>query len=188
MSIPKKLIDKLDDLSAKYEIVKHRKVFTAYDAAQTMKKKLEQIAKSLLVKAGGTYYLIHVPANKNLNLDKLAKILDVKKVTIPSEKQITQALKIKPGSLTAFGFIHKVETVIDKSLLKVKKAVFSSGSLTESIEMSVKEFLKLTDNYIDGVFTVAKKIKKQKINKPKKKSNKKSVKKVAKKSSHKKRK
>jgi Ala-tRNA(Pro) deacylase len=173
MPISKKLIKKLDDLSVKYEIIAHRKVYTAYDAAQTTKRKLEQIVKSLMVKAGGTYYLIHVPANKNINLDKLAKILDVKKVTIPNEKQITKALKIKPGSLTSFGFMHKVETVIDKNLMKVKKAVFSSGSLTESIEMPVKEFAKLTDNYIDGVFTIAKKIKKQKVVKRKKKNVKK---------------
>lgn len=173
MTISKKLIKRLDDLSTKYEIITHRKVYTAYDAAQTIKRKLDQIVKSLMVKAGGTYYLIHVPANKNINLDKLAKVLDVKKVTIPTEKQIAKALNIKPGTLTAFGFMHKVETVLDKNLLKVKKAVFSSGSLTESIEMSVKEFTKLTDSYIDGVFTIAKKIKKQKIVKPKKKNAKK---------------
>ncbi len=173
MAISKKLIKKLDDLSAKYEIIAHRKVYTAYDAAQTTKRKLEQIVKTLMVKAGGTYYLIHVPANKNLNLDKLAKVLDVKKVTIPNEKKIAKALNIKPGTLTAFGFMHKVETVIDKNLLKVKKAIFSSGSLTESIEMPVKEFAKITDDYIDGVFTIAKKIKKQKKQKPKKKSTKK---------------
>lgn len=173
MAISKKLIKKLDDLSAKYEVIVHRKVYTAYDAAQTTKRKLEQIVKTLMVKAGGTYYLIHVPANKNINLEKLAKVLDVKKVTIPTEKQIAKALNIKPGSLTAFGFMHKVETVIDKNLLKVKKAVFSSGSLTESIEMPVKEFAKLTDKYIDGVFTIAKKIKKQKVTKPKKKNIKK---------------
>ena len=169
MAISKRLIKKLDDLSAKYEIIVHKKVYTAYDTAQTTKKKLEQIVKTLMVKAGSTYYLIHVPANKNLNLEKLAKVLNVKKVTIPSEKQIAKALSIKPGSLTAFGFMHKVETVIDRSLLKVKKAVFSSGSLTESIEMPVKEFVRLTDEYVEGVFTIAKKIKKQKVTKPKKK-------------------
>lgn len=170
MAISKQLIKKLDDLSAKYEIIVHRKVYTAYDAAQTTKRKLEQIVKTLMVKAGGTYYLIHVPANKNINLEKLAKVLDVKKVTIPTEKQIAKALNIKPGTLTAFGFMHKVESVIDKNLFKVKKAVFSSGSLTESIEMPVKEFMNITNDYIDGVFTIAKKIRKQKIIKPKKKN------------------
>ena len=172
MAISKKLTNKLDSLSANYDVIQHRKVYTAYDAAQTTKRKLEQIVKTLLVKAGGTYYLVHVPANKNINLDKLAKTLNVKKVTIPSEKQIVNALKIKPGSLTAFGFMHKIETVIDKSLLAVKKAIFSSGSLTESIEMSVKDFTKLTDNYVEGVFTIVKKIKKQKKNKPKPKNKK----------------
>lgn len=173
MAISKKLLKKLDDMSAKYEIITHRKVYTAYDIAQTTKKKLEQIVKTLMVKADSTYYLIHVPANKNINLEKLAKVLNVKKVIIPTEKQIAKILNIKPGSLTAFGFVHKIKTVIDKSLLKVKKAVFSSGSLTESIEMPVKEFAKITNEYIDGVFTIAKKIKKQKKVKSRKKNAKK---------------
>jgi|FLOH01.1.fsa_nt_gi prolyl-tRNA editing enzyme YbaK/EbsC (Cys-tRNA(Pro) deacylase) len=157
MPIKKTLIKKLDDLGVKYDIVSHRKVFTAYDAAQTMKKKVDEIVKSLLVKAGGTYYLIHVPASKNIDLKKLATTLDVKKVTFPSEKVVTNALKIKPGSLTAFGFAHKVQTVVDKSLTKAKKVIFSSGSLTESIEMNIKEFLK-TDEIKLGSFAVAKKL------------------------------
>ncbi|OIO47085.1 MAG: hypothetical protein AUJ28_01260 [Parcubacteria group bacterium CG1_02_37_51] len=171
MPINKTLIKKLDALGIKYDIVEHRKVFTAYDAAQTMKKKVDEIVKSLLVKAGGTYYLIHVPASKNIDLKKLAKTLDVKKVTFPTEKVVTNALKIKPGSLTAFGFAHKVQTVVDKSLTKAKKVIFSSGSLTESIEMNIKEFLK-TDDVKIGSFSIAKKLPKVKNvkAKPKKKT------------------
>lgn len=161
MAISKKLLNKLDDLGAKYNVVQHRKVFTAYDVAQTTKKKLEQIVKTLLVKASGTYYLIHVPANKNIDLSRLAKTINVKKVTIPSEKEMVKALKIKPGSLTAFSFMHKVESVVDKSLLKAKQVVFSSGSFVESIEMSIKDFMKTADMK-QGSFSVVKKIKKVK--------------------------
>lgn len=180
MAIAKKLVKKLDEAQVKYNIITHRKVFTAYDAAQTTKRKLEQIVKTLVVKAGSDLYLVHLPASKNLNLAKLAKLLGVKKVTIPSEKKIVAALKIKPGQLTAFAFMHKLSTVVDKTLLSLPKAIFSSGSLTESIEMSVKEFVKLTDDYIDGAFTVAKKIKKQKAMQTK--SNKQKTKPVFKKS------
>lgn len=161
MKVSAKLLKKLNDLGIKYDLVEHRPVYTAYDAAQTMKRKLDQIAKSLLVKAGKNHFLVHVPANKNIDLKKLAKILKVAKVEIPKEQAVVKSLKIKPGTLSSFGFMHKVASVVDKSLLKSKKVVFSTGNLINSLELSVKDFLK-TEEIQVGVFAVAKKFKKAK--------------------------
>jgi hypothetical protein len=61
---------------------------------------------------------------------------------------------------------------MDKNLQKVKKAVFSSGSFNQSIEMAAQEFNKLEQPII-GAFSELKKFKK-----PLKKALKKTVKKV----------
>jgi len=129
---------------------------------------LEQITKSLLVKAGKDHFLVHLPASKHIDLKKLARILKVAKVEIPSEKAIVKVLKIKPGTLSSFGFIHHIASIVDKSLLKSKKAVFSTGSLINSLELSVKDFLKTSEMQV-GVFAVTKKFKKVKPQKKVKK-------------------
>jgi prolyl-tRNA editing enzyme YbaK/EbsC (Cys-tRNA(Pro) deacylase) len=188
MPIPKQITNYLDKRGAKYAIVTHRKVYTAYDAAQTLKKKLDEIVKNLLIKTDKGFVLVLLPASKNVNLKELKKLMNasgkgVKTVEIPKEGSMVRLLKVKPGAMSAFGRFHDLEVYMDKNLRKVKKAIFSSGSLTDSFEMAIKEFEKLEQPVV-GAFSEAKKFKpvKKAIKKVKKtiKKIKKTVKKVKK--------
>jgi Ala-tRNA(Pro) deacylase len=161
MPVPKKIINYLDKRGAKYAIVTHRKVYTAYDAAQTLKKKLNEIAKNLLVKTDKGFVLVLLPASKRVDLNKLKKLMNakgmgIKKVEIPKEGVMVRIFKVKPGALPAFGSLHDLEVYMDKGLQKVKKAIFPTGSFTDSVEMALKEFEKL-EKPIVGMFTEAKK-------------------------------
>ncbi|MBU4375382.1 YbaK/EbsC family protein [Patescibacteria group bacterium] len=162
--LPAKLVKYLEKAGVKHEILEHRTVYTAFDAATTMKKKLGEIAKSLLIKADKDYYLAILPADYNLDFKKLGQCIGaqtgkpIKTVKIPGEKIMESALKVKAGALSAFGGLHKAPVIMDKGLLKVKKAVFSSGSFNHSIEMAVKEFVKM-ENALLGSFGVKKKVK-----------------------------
>lgn len=145
MPIPKKLLNHLDKNKVKYEVMKHRTVYTAYDAAQTMKRKLQEIAKTLLIKADKNYYLVVIPAHYKLDLSKVKKLLNAKKVQLAKEGEMKSKFKVKPGAITSFGTIHKVEVLVDKALLKMHDVIFSGGSFTESLRLKVKDFLKLED-------------------------------------------
>lgn len=180
--LPAKLVKYLEKAGVKHEILEHRTVYTAYDAAATMKKKLGEIAKSLFIKADKDYYLVLLPADYNLDFKKLGKCISsqtekpVKTVKIPGEKIMENLLKVKAGAMSAFGGLHKLPVVVDKGLIKAKKGIFSSGSHNFSVEMAVKDFVKLEEAIL-GSFGVKKKIKKQKVVKPKKVVKKKAVKK-----------
>ncbi len=145
MAIAKKLLRHLDKNKIKYEILKHKTVYTAYDLAQTTKRKLQEIAKTILVKADKKYYLVTIPAHYKLDFGKLKKMLKAKKVDIAKEKDMKTKYNVKPGAMTPFGTIHKAETLIDKTLLKAKEMIFSAGSFTESLRMKVKDYIKVED-------------------------------------------
>ena len=169
-----KLIKKLEDWGIDYEILKHKTVYTAHDVAATLKKKLDEIAKTLIVEADKTFYFVALPANKNLDFKKLKKAIEkiggkVKSISIPSEKAIVSRLKIKPGQITGFGSVHGLNRIVDKDLTKVKKAVFSAGLVTESILMAVKDYLKVEEPRVE-IVGVMKKFKKPKKAKPAKKT------------------
>jgi prolyl-tRNA editing enzyme YbaK/EbsC (Cys-tRNA(Pro) deacylase) len=171
--LPTKLVKYLDEAGVKHDILEHRTVYTAIDAASTMKKKLNEVAKSLLVKADKDYYLVLLPADYNLNFKKLGTCIGmqtgqkVKVVKIPGEKVMTDLLKIKAGAMSAFGGLHKLPVIADKGLIKAKKTIFSSGSFNHSVEMAVKDFIKL-ENAVLGSFGIKKKVKMQRTGKPKK--------------------
>ena len=182
--IPTKVKKYLEKAGVKHDILEHKTVYTAIDAAKTMKKDLQQIAKSLLVKADKDYYLILLPADYNLNEKKLKKVIEkgkekeIKAIKIPGEKMMEKALNLKAGALTAFGNLHKVNVIVDKKLEEAKKAVFSSGSLNHSVEMAVKDFVKMENAILDS-FGVKKKVK-MTDNKQKRKPKKASTKKTSK--------
>lgn len=145
MAAPKSLIKYLDKGGIKYQVVSHKKVYTAYDLAQTLGEKLDKVAKTVLVKLelpkvdkDGKYYVLVLPASYKVNLKKLKKELKARKASIVSERELKK-LKVKPGAVTPFGAYHKIGTLVDKTLLKTKDILVSAGAHTEALRVKAKD-------------------------------------------------
>ena len=141
MPIPAKVKNYLAKEKIKHEILEHKTVYTAFDMAQTLKEKLEEIGKALALKADKRHILIVVPANKRLNMEKLKKYLKVKTIKFLKESEMIKLFKIKPGAIAPFGKIYGVPVYIDKTLLKNKVIIVSAGTYTDSVKMKLKDFL-----------------------------------------------
>lgn len=141
--IPKKISAYLAKHKINYEHVPHKQVFTTFDLAQTLKEKMDKIAKTLLVKVDKKYVLVVLPAHYRLDLEKVKKLLKAKTAELAPEKVMQKVFKVKPGSMTPFAGIHKVEGYVDKALLKTKHAIVSAGSFTDSLRLKVKDMVKL---------------------------------------------
>jgi len=169
--LPGKLVKYLEQAGVKYDILEHKTVYTALDVAATMKKKLNEVAKSLLIMADKDYYLVLLPADHNLDFKKLGLCIGqqagkkIKVVKIPGEKIMETVFKVKAGAMSAFGGLHKLPVIVDRGLTKAKKAIFSSGSFNHSVEMAVKDFIKL-EKAVLGNFGIKKKVKLLKPKKP----------------------
>jgi len=162
MSLSKKLLKHLDGKKVKYKVVPHKTVFTAYDLAQTLKEKLENVAKTLAVKADKDHLIVVLPGDRRLDLSKLQKFLKAKKVSIAKEGVMKTVFKVKPGALTPFGALYKKTPVyVDKALTKAEKVLASAGSFEESLHMTVKDLLKATEGKL-GQFSEKSKVKLQK--------------------------
>jgi len=186
MAVAKPLLKYLDKAEIEYEIVPHKKVYTAYDLAQTLGEKLDGIAKTLLVKVElpkvdkkkGSHYILVIPASYRANFNKIKKGLKAKKVEMAVEKTLKK-LKLNPGAITPFGGYHKLEVLMDKALLKTQKALVSAGAHTEALRVKVKD-LRDIENVTLGQFGDKAKIKLQKVLKKAKKGAKKVAKKAKK--------
>jgi Ala-tRNA(Pro) deacylase len=152
MAIPKKLLNYLDKTKVGYKIIKHKTVYTAYDLAQTLKAKLGEIAKTLVVKADKDYVLVILPASRKLDLGKLKKILKAKKVEIAKEKVMKTSFKVKPGAVAPFGALYKVPVFVDRALIRAKKIIANAGTHEDSVIMTAKNFLKAIGEATVGDF------------------------------------
>ena len=87
MPINKKIIKLLEENNIKHDIITHRKVYTAFDASQTLKVHPREIAKSLIVKIKKDFYMMILGADKNIDFSKIAQ-----KFKIAQKAWITQRL------------------------------------------------------------------------------------------------
>lgn len=151
--ISKSLQRYLDKLEVNADAVTHKTVYTAYDLAQTTKVRLEAIAKTLLLKVEPYYgarkskYVIAVlPASHRLDLAKLKRVLQVRRVFIPQERVMARLFRVPPGALTPFGPFHRqTPVVIDRALLKSKKVLVRSGRFTESLLLAAKDLVRAAE-------------------------------------------
>lgn len=150
MSIPQKIIKYLDKNKIKYEIVGHRKVYTALDSAETQKLKPQLVAKTLVMKMNNDYCLALLPANKNLDKNKFKKAAKkvnpkIKNVDFAREPWMKKNLPGKVGATPAFGKLLKLPVFMDKALCKSKNLILNTGEYTESFKIKTNQFVKLEE-------------------------------------------
>ncbi|MFH0852188.1 MAG: YbaK/EbsC family protein [bacterium] len=169
MPIPKSLLNFLDKNKVKYEIVKHRVVYTALDKAATLKLKPQEVAKSVVVSLDVKYHMLSlIPASKNLDKKKLlalvnkqrqkTKLAPFKKIDFAKEQWMKKSLKgIKVGATPAFGIFYKLPTFIDNALIKPSKIIVSAGDYQNSLKIAPAVLSKLDPTLIKGSFSQKKK-------------------------------
>jgi len=156
MAVAKKLINYLVQQKIKYDLVEHRKVFTALDSVATQKLKPQAVVKTLVLKADKAVILALLPANRNLNKAKFKKLAKAKKVDFAKEAWMKKNLLGKVGATPAFGKLLKLPLYMDRGLLKLPDLFVNSGEYTESIKLKTKQFIKI-EQPVMGSFSEAKK-------------------------------
>lgn len=167
MAILKSLQNLLEKNKIKHEIIDHKKVYTAWDSAETQRIKPQEVVKTLVMKISSRKYVLAlIPANKNLNKKKFLKEINkwlkkegekaVKSVEFAKEAWMKKNVKGKIGTTAPLGSLSKISTFIDRGLLRQKNLIINTGDYRKSIKLSTKKFLEL-EEMIKGSFSEAKK-------------------------------
>ncbi|MFH1866647.1 MAG: YbaK/EbsC family protein [Patescibacteria group bacterium] len=144
--IPAKIKNFLDKNKIKYDVLVHRTVYTAYDMAQTLKKKLNEVVKALVVKTDKGHAIVLLPASHQVDFKALKKAIGAKKVEIDKENVMTKLFKVKLGAISAMhGPLHKLPVYVDKAVTKTQKVIAQAGSFEESLHMKAKDLVKAVE-------------------------------------------
>ncbi|MBI2483273.1 YbaK/EbsC family protein [Candidatus Uhrbacteria bacterium] len=152
MAVPPRLLRFLDQQHVAYHVVPHRTVYTAFDLATTLHVDVRHVAKALLVRADRQYVLAVVPAHARVDMAKLGKLVHARVVTIAPEAAIRK-LRVLPGTMPPFGSFLGVSVVMDRSLTKVRAMIVRAGSSTDSVRISVRDFMRVESPTV-GAFVV----------------------------------
>jgi len=181
MPIPKSFLNFLNKNKVKYEILKHRTVYTALDKAATLKVKPLTVGKTVIVSLDSKDHALGlIPSNKNLDKKKLLKIINnapsspsyfkrgvggvknarvhYSRIDFAEEKWMKANIKgSKLGATPPFGSLYNLPFFIDNSLAKQSKIIINGGEYEFSLKLSPTALIKLDPNTTKGSFSIAKK-------------------------------
>ena len=145
MKIPKQLIDCLNESKVRYEILHHPEAVTAQRIAQAEHVKGRHHAKVVMVKSGGQHLMTVLPADHQIDLEKVAKAIG-KRASLDTEAEFKSLFPdCAVGAMPPFGYLYGVPTYVDKSLSQEDYIVFEAGTHTDAIKLSYRDYEKIVE-------------------------------------------
>ncbi len=127
----------------------HEPTFTSEDSSRIRGDALSAGAKAILYKIEKDFYLFVFAADQKLNTKKIKAYFKsrgkkAKSTRFASVEELKELTGLVPGSVPPFGRpILNFELFVDPSLLKNKHISFNAGSLTNSINMRLEDYIKI---------------------------------------------
>jgi len=147
----KEQADKIKKLLENYsfKLVKHNPTCSAVESAKERNIELKQCVKSLILNVDDKIIEVLISGDKKIDLHKLKEVLNVKNACLADKDLVEKETGCIVGTVHPFcKVINNIETYLDKEILRNNKIDFSIGVNDESIEMNIKDFLKIIDPVI----------------------------------------
>lgn len=141
-----KVVELLDSKGIRYEMSQHRPTFTAQQMAAEEHVPGMNVAKPVVIKADGKYLLCVLPACCKIDMDSLKNELNVKKVKLADEDELTGLFDdCALGAEPPFGDPYGLETLMDATLENDPYIVFQAGTHELAVRMDLKDYKKVAN-------------------------------------------
>ncbi len=151
MEIPKRLIDCLNQNRVAYEVLHHPEAVTAQRIAQAEHVKGRHHAKVVILKAGGERLMAVLPADRQIDLEKVEKMFG-KPASLDREEEFKLLFSdCAIGAMPPFGNLYGLPTWVDKHLAEQDYIVFEAGTHTDAIKMSYRDYAKIAKPTVEDL-------------------------------------
>jgi Ala-tRNA(Pro) deacylase len=124
-----------------FGVRRHAPVFTSEEASAVRGTPLASGAKALVVKAGDTFVLLVMPADRKLDSRKARAALGAKGIRFASREEVEQLTGLLPGSIPPFGSLFGLATYCDPALADNASINFNAGDHAISVDMTCADYL-----------------------------------------------
>jgi Ala-tRNA(Pro) deacylase len=140
-SVFERLQEKLRAAGVAFTVTRHAPVYTSEEAAAVRGVPLSSGAKALVVKAGETFLLLVVPADRKLDSKRARSRLGARSIRFASREEVEQLTRLQPGSIPPFGSLFGLGTRCDPALGLNQGINFNAGDHSISVAMSYGDFV-----------------------------------------------
>jgi len=141
-----KIKDFLKNNNIDFKEIHHEPTLTSEDSAKARGEDIKIGGKALVLKIDNNFKILVLSAAKKLNSNLVKKYFNAKNVRFADRNELIELTGLVPGSVPPFGNpIIDLELYVDNSIIENEKIAFNAGSLTDSIVMSVKDYIKISN-------------------------------------------
>jgi Ala-tRNA(Pro) deacylase len=144
MSIPTRLSSYLDQRGTRYEILLHKHSRSSAETARAAEIPSHQLAKSVMVEDDAGFVMAVVPADRNVQLGQLSRLLHREHLRLADETAIAAMfVDCDRGAVPTLGMAWNVPTVIDDELEANEVVYLESGDHERLLRLSNDQFHEL---------------------------------------------
>ena len=130
--------------------VHHEPTPTSQDAARVRGEELKNGGKALLMKVDSGFALFVLPADRRIHSAAIRRALRAKKIRFASREELSELTAsqyhagLEPGGVPPFGEpILPFPLYLDTAIGDNQRIAFNAGSLTDSIVMTISDYLRV---------------------------------------------
>lgn len=114
---------------------------SASKLAQSLHVPGRQVAKAVLVRAGGSYALAVLPSTARIDLSRLSQAFDGEPVSLATEDEMERVFgDCERGALPPFGRLYGLRTVVDCSLAGGAEIVCVGNTRHEGVRLRYRDY------------------------------------------------
>ena len=118
----------------------------AEHAAEAVGQPLEQVCKTLIVKAtGNAFWIAIVPGDQRFDPRRMAAAIGVAHADLADQKEAEKVSGYRVGGISPFAMRRKLPVIIEESLLALDTIMVNGGRRGVMVEMATDELVRLIE-------------------------------------------
>ncbi len=156
MSMPSRLSNYLLHCGARYELFSHAQSHSSAETARAAHVPRHKLAKSVILEDEQGCVMAVVPADAQVDVERLARMLGRGSLHLSDEQRIAELfMDCALGAVPAIGMAWGMETVVDDSLAANPEVFFEAGDHEMLLSMSHDQFSSVMRDARHGEFCKA---------------------------------
>lgn len=144
MSVPKRIREFLDSHKVYYQFCTHSPAYTAQGVAHAQHISGKEVAKVVVVVAGGRKLMAVVPASHRVELEQLGRVAGETELRLSTEEEFQHLFPdCELGAMPPFGNLYGIDVWMDEALKSSSTITFNAGTHMETIQMGLGDYEKL---------------------------------------------
>ena len=139
-----KVKEYLDQANIQYQVIEHKRAYTAQEIAANANIPGQQFAKTVMIRVDGKMAMAVIPAPQRVNFESLKKQLGAKEIRLATEHEFKDLFPdCEVGAMPPFGHLYDMPVYVADDLEKEIVIAFCGGSHSELVQLNYHDFAKL---------------------------------------------